>query len=88
MALMMVVFLFAYRHRWLWVALAGMALTATRNLGVMMVFPVLILALQAYGWRELVGLSNRAMRVWLTIWLMPLAMFAYMLYMHFHVGDA
>ncbi len=88
MALMLVVFLFAYRHRWLWVALAGVALTATRNLGVMVVFSVLILALQAYGWRELVRLGDRGLRVWLTIWVIPLAIFGYMFYMHFHIGDA
>ena len=52
MALMLGMFLFAYREQWLMVAFLGIFISGTRNLGVMMVFPVLILALQAYGWRE------------------------------------
>ena len=86
--LTMVVFLFAYRHQWFWVGLAGMLMTATRNIGVIVVFSVAILALQAYGWRELVKLGDRAFRVILAIWFIPLVMFMYMFYMHYHVGDA
>ena len=87
-ALTMAVFLFAYRHEWFWVAVAGVVLTAARNLGVMIVFSVAILALQAYGWREFVKFGERSFRVILAIWCIPLAMFGYMLYMHYHVGDA
>ena len=67
MALSLVLFLFAYRHRWLWVACAGMAMAAIRNQGVLVVFSVGILALQAYGWREMISLSGRSLRVLLTI---------------------
>jgi hypothetical protein len=63
-------------------------MTATRNIGVMVVFSVGILALQAYGWRELVKFGDRGFRVILAIWFIPLVMFAYMFYMHYHVGDA
>ncbi len=63
MALMLAMFLCAYRRQWLWVGLLGVLLSGTRNLGVMMVFPVLILAWQAYGWRELVRFSERSLTV-------------------------
>ena len=41
--------------------------------GVMMVFPVLILALQAYGWREFFRFTERAFKVVFTLWLIPSA---------------
>ena len=56
-------FLFAYREQWLMVAFLGIFISGTRNLGVMMVFPVLILALQAYGWREFFRFTERAFKV-------------------------
>jgi len=52
------------------------------------VFPVLVLAVQEYGWRELLRFGDRGLRVLLTLWCIPLALFSFMLYMHFHVGDA
>ena len=88
LAFTLAVFLFSYRHRWLWVAVAGALMTATRNLGVMVVFSVAIMAWQAYGWRELLRFGDRTLRVLLTLWVIPLALFSYMLYLHLHVGDA
>jgi len=88
LAMMLALFLFGYRHEWFWVAIAGILMTATRNLGVMVVFPVLVLAVQEYGWRELLRFGDRGLRVLLTLWCIPLALFSFMLYMHFHVGDA
>src|SRR5574344_934464 len=81
------VFLCAYRRRWLWVGVAGALMAATRNLGVMVVFPVVILALQAYGWRELLRFGDRTWRVLLALWVIPFALFSFMLYLHLHVGD-
>ncbi|GAA4501204.1 membrane protein [Pseudaeromonas paramecii] len=88
LAMMLALFLFGYRHQWLGVAIAGILMAATRNLGVMVVFPVLVLAVQEYGWRELLRFGDRGLRVLLTLWCIPLALFSFMLYMHFHVGDA
>lgn len=88
LALTMMLFLFAYRHQWFWVAVAGMLMTATRNLGVMIVFSVAIIALQMYGWRELLRFRDKTFRVVLAIWFIPIFMFAFMFYMYFHVGDA
>ncbi len=87
MALSLMLFLFAYRHRWLWVAIAGMLMASIRNQGVLVVFSVAILALQAYGWRELLRFGDRSLRVMLTIWVIPLVLFCYMLYLYHHVGD-
>lgn len=88
MALMLGMFLFAYRQQWLMVALLGVFISATRNLGVMMVFPVLILALQAYGWREFFRFTERAFKVVFTLWMIPLGLFAYMFYLYHLTGDA
>ena len=88
LAATLALFLFAYRHQWLWVAVAGIIMTGTRNIGVMVVFSVGILALQAYGWKELLKFGDRGLRVILAIWFIPLIMFLYMFYMHNHVGDA
>ncbi|MGL5947773.1 MAG: hypothetical protein ACRCYV_01755 [Aeromonas sp.] len=88
MAIMLAMFLFAYRQQWLWVAFLGVALSATRNLGVMMVFPVLILAWQAYGWRELLRFGERTFEIWFTLWLIPLGLFSYMFYLYHLTGDA
>jgi len=88
MALMLGMFLFAYRQQWLMVAFLGIFISATRNLGVMMVFPVLILALQAYGWREFFRFTERAFKVVFTLWLIPLGLFSYMVYLYHLTGDA
>jgi hypothetical protein len=88
MTFTMILFLFAYRQQWFWVALAGMLMTATRNLGVMSVFSVAILAIQAYGWRELLRFREHTFHVLMTIWVIPLAMFGFMLYLYIHTGDA
>ncbi|MFM4804976.1 hypothetical protein [Aeromonas bivalvium] len=88
MALMLAMFLFAYREQWLMVAFLGIFISGTRNLGVMMVFPVLILALQAYGWREFFRFTERTLKVVFTLWLIPFGLFAYMVYLHNLVGDA
>jgi len=88
MALMLGMFLFAYREQWLMVAVLGVCISGTRNLGVMMVFPVLILALQAYGWREFFRFTERAFKVVFTLWLIPLGLFSYMVYLYHLTGDA
>ncbi len=88
MALMLGMFLFAYREQWLMVAVLGVCISATRNLGVMMVFPVLILALQAYGWREFFRFTERAFKVVFTLWMIPFGLFAYMVYLYHLTGDA
>lgn len=88
LALTMMVFLFAYRHQWFWVAVAGLTMTATRNLGVMIVFSIVIIAIQTYGWREMFRFGDKTWRVLLAIWFVPLVMFGYMFYMDGLVGDA
>ena len=88
MALMLGMVLFAYREQWLMVAFLGIFISGTRNLGVMMVFPVLILALQAYGWREFFRFTERAFKVVFTLWLIPLGLFSYMVYLYHLTGDA
>ncbi|MGL5286905.1 MAG: hypothetical protein ACRC8D_12305 [Aeromonas sp.] len=88
MLFMLLMFLFAYRQQWVWVGIIGVLISGTRNLGVMMVFPVLILALQAYGWREFFRFTERAFAVVFALWMIPLGLFAYMFYLYHLTGDA
>ncbi|MFA0085179.1 hypothetical protein [Vibrio sp. 10N.261.51.F12] len=87
-ALVSGVFLACYRQQWAVVALLGMLAAVTRNLGVMLVFPVLIFGVQYYGVRSFMLLKEKALRVVLSIWLIPLGFFSYMAYLHFWMGDA
>ncbi|TNI65839.1 hypothetical protein CF133_22710, partial [Aeromonas salmonicida] len=88
MLFMLLMFLFAYRQQWILVGLIGVLISGTRNLGVMMVFPVLILALQAYGWREFFRFTENAFKVVFALWMIPLGLFAYMFYLYHLTGDA
>lgn len=95
LALMLGIFLLAYRGQWVGAGCLGMLISATRVPGVMMVFPVLMLALQRYGWRELLQpgkpalqLREHGLQLILCLWLIPLGLFAYMFYLYQLTGDA
>ncbi|KJF98250.1 membrane protein [Photobacterium leiognathi] len=82
------VFLFSYRQQWAWVAALGLLAAITRNLGVFLVFPVLIIAIQHYGVNSFLRLKTPAVKVIAAIWIIPFGFFTYMAYLYFHVGDA
>ncbi|MCL9775831.1 hypothetical protein [Vibrio methylphosphonaticus] len=87
-ALISGVFIACYRKNWWLVGLLGLVAAITRNLGVMLVFSVLIFGIQAYGVSNFVRLKNNALSVLTAIWLIPLGFFGYMVFLHFHMGDA
>jgi hypothetical protein len=87
-ALISGVFVACYRQNWWLAGLLGLLAAVTRNLGVMLVFSVLILGVQAYGANSFYRLKNSALSVVGAIWLIPLGFFTYMAYLHFHMGDA
>ena len=87
-ALVAGVFLFSYRQQWFLVAILGMLAAVTRNLGVFLVFPVLIIAIQHYGIQSFVRFKTPALKVLAAIWVIPIGFFGFMTYMYFHVGDA
>ncbi len=82
------VFIACYRQNWWLVGLLGLVAAITRNLGVMLVFSVLIFGVQAYGVSSFYRLKDNALSVIGAIWLIPLGFFTYMMYLHFHMGDA
>ncbi|WP_298775673.1 hypothetical protein [uncultured Shewanella sp.] len=86
MALTLAVFLFSYRQQWLYVAICGILLAGTRNLGVMIVFPVLLIAIGHYGVRSFFK-TERGLIVVAVLWVIPLLLFSYMLYLYFLTGD-
>ncbi len=87
-ALISGVFIACYRQNWWLVGLLGLVAAITRNLGVMLVFSVLISGVQAYGASSFYRLRDNALSVIGAIWLIPLGFFTYMMYLHFHMGDA
>lgn len=87
-ALISGVFIACYRQNWWLVGVLGLVAAITRNLGVMLVFSVLIFGVQAYGVSSFYRLKDNALSVIGAIWLIPLGFFTYMMYLHFHMGDA
>lgn len=87
-ALVAGVFLFSYREQWLYVALLGLVAAITRNLGVMLVFSILIIAVQHYGFRELIRFKMPAAKALTAIWVVPLGFFGFMTFLYFQTGDA
>jgi hypothetical protein len=79
---------FARSNQWILSGISGAALSSTRNLGVMIFFPFLVLAISRYGWRSLLTIRPGTESAVLALLLVPLGLFFYMLFLHLHVGDA
>lgn len=86
LALTLAIFLFSYRQQWLYVAVYGVLLAGTRNLGVMSVFPILLIAVSHYGVRSFFK-TDRGFTVVSVLWIIPIILFSYMLYLYLLVGD-
>ncbi|UJF18571.1 hypothetical protein L0B53_16385 [Vibrio sp. SS-MA-C1-2] len=80
-------FLFCYQRQWLWVAVFGCLAAVTRNLGVMLVFPVLWIAISFYGINAFLQFSTQAIKIIAVLWVIPLGFFSYMLYLYYLTGD-
>ncbi|CCN82519.1 conserved hypothetical protein [Vibrio nigripulchritudo SFn27] len=87
-ALVSGVFLCAYREQWLWAAILGLIAAITRNLGVMLVFSLLIIAIQHYGFRNLFTFRLPALRAVTATWVVPFGFFGFMTFLYFQSGDA
>ena len=87
--LLMILTLYCAKEgRWLSAGAFAALLSATRNLGVFIVFPLFIMGLHRYGWKKLLRLSSGTERFWLCILLVPLGLSLYMLFLHQLMGDA
>jgi len=78
----------AQTGRWVGAGLCAAALSGTRNLGVFIVLPMLMLGVAQFGWRRLARVAEGTERFYLGLALAPLGLFGYMLFLHLHVGDA
>jgi hypothetical protein len=81
---------FGLQHRWGAASIAGFFAALTRNTGILLVVPLLMLYWQQRGWslRRLRGLRLRRMDArlgWLA--LIPAGIVVYMAYLYAHVGD-
>ncbi|WP_088282564.1 mannosyltransferase family protein [Ideonella sp. A 288] len=87
--LLMVAVMHAARGgQWLLAGLCAAALSATRNLGVFIALPMLVLGLSQFGWRRVATLADGTERFVLALALVPLGLAAYMLFLHHLIGDA
>jgi hypothetical protein len=78
----------AKSNNWLIAGIAAAMLSATRNLGVLLVLPLLLIGIRQYGIKDLMKLSGGSERVLFCLLIAPLGLFLYMFYLHQHVGDA
>jgi hypothetical protein len=78
----------ARTYRWILAGFLAAALSATRNLGAFIVFPLLLVAVEQYGWRSLASLSKGSQRAVACLFMAPLGVFTYMVFLHQKVGDA
>lgn len=81
------------RKRFLLAGIFAALLSATRIVGVFIVFAILIEIWQAHRaaggtWRDFVPATLRRPDLLLALFVAPLGLFAYMAYLHFHIGDA
>lgn len=86
--LALLVFLFSTTNRWLLAGLAAAMLSATRTVGVMIIFPMLIIMAGNIGLRNLISFRAGTEKAFLALLLVPLGLFLFMLFLYHHVGDA
>jgi len=85
--LLTAVFYFATTNRWLIAGVVASFLSATRNLGVFIIFPMLIIAIQKFGFRKLLHLEGASIKAAFAILIAPLGLFLYMFFLYLHMGD-
>lgn len=87
--LVITVFYLMQKREYLYAGLFAMLLSATRTIGVMILFPILVFAIEQIGFKNLLLLKNiKAYRVLLALLIAPLGLFIYMQYLYLKVGDA
>lgn len=77
----------AYKSRWLASGLAMALLTATRPNGLLIMFPVLMIAVREVGLRDVFRIHEHA-RIWFALSLAPMGLCLYALHLHLVMGDA
>ena len=81
-------FTFLSRKNFLMAGLVAMGMTATRNVGVMFVFPLLLAGIMEYGFRNLFTFNRNNLKMILGIMCVPLPMFIYQNYLYNLTGDS
>jgi hypothetical protein len=79
---------FAKSNNWLIAGVLAAMISATRNLGVLLAIPLLLIAIKQYSIKNLLKLSDGSERVIFCLLIAPLGLFVYMYYLHQHIGDA
>lgn len=85
--LALLVFYHASVDQWVYAGLFAALLSATKVIGVLIVFPMLVIALRKYSVKSLIRLDQGTEHVVFSLILAPLGLFLYMFYLYHHVGD-
>jgi hypothetical protein len=88
MLLMVAVISAAADGRWFIAAIAAASLSATRNLGVTILAPMLLMAIKQYGWRAVLFVRREADQALVAMLLTPAGLAVFMLFLHHTTGDA
>jgi hypothetical protein len=75
-------------RRWLIAGMLTAILSATRNAGVLLIFPLLFISLRQYNIKDLLRFSDESKPVLFCMAIAPLGLFLYMCYLYHHTGDA
>jgi hypothetical protein len=86
--LSVLVFYLASSHRWVAAGLTAALLSSVKVIGVLIVFPMLLIALRKHRFKSLLKISSGSEQVVFSLMVAPLGLFLYMLFLHDRVGDA
>lgn len=85
---LVLVFWCLINDKWIYAGLFAALLSGTRAVGVMIVFPMIIMAIKQYSFNIEFFKSEKFYKILLAILLAPIGLFVYMHYLYLHVGDA
>ena len=86
--LLISVLLCAETKHWFLAGVLAALLSATRNLGAFIIFPMMIIAMRQFGVKRLVKVKDQALLPVFAMAIAPLGLFLYMFFLYHHVGDA
>lgn len=88
MLLTLLAFYLAAAGKWKQLVFIAPFVSAARNLGVFLVFPLGMLAWSQFGPKAIFTFKKETRAAWAALFALPAGLFAYMAYLHYLTGDA
>lgn len=73
--------------KWLMAALSASLLSATRNLGIFIIFPMLFISINQFGIKSFLNFSKESKKSIFALLFTPIGLALYMLFLYQHTGD-